>query len=93
MMRSEMTGQTPFRLAMRVEGRNWCAYITKPDTMQGAIFLGSIAMRFVEDNKERKQAFIDLMTGALGEMVEELFGQVPAWEQKPAPESERSGNT
>ena len=36
------------RLAMRVEGELWSAYYAMPNTMEGAVFLGSIAMRFSE---------------------------------------------
>ena len=84
---------TPFRLAMRVEGSNWCCYFAKPDTMQDAIFLGSIAMAFIEANKERRDAFIKLMSEAVGDVLEDLVGsKVSGWERKPAPDSERSGN-
>jgi hypothetical protein len=66
------------RLAMREEGREWKAYYAMPDTMNGAIFLGSIQMRFVEV-EERKKAFMDLMREAVGDLIEEQVGVRPAW--------------
>jgi hypothetical protein len=79
------------RLAMRVEGVNWNAYAAKPDTMVDATFLGSINMRFVESNKERKKAFLALMQDALGDVLEEMFGERPTWNEPiAAPEHERS---
>jgi hypothetical protein len=52
---------TPFRLALRVEGDKWNAYLAKPDTMQDAMWIGSILLKFVENNEHRKQTFIALM--------------------------------
>jgi hypothetical protein len=51
------------RLALRVEGNLWCAYYALPDTMEGALFLGSIRKVFVED-AERKLVFMELMKEA-----------------------------
>jgi hypothetical protein len=84
------TKKLPMRMAMRVEGDKWNAYIAHPDTMKGAIWIGSIAMRFVENNPERKQAFIDIMAGALSEMIAGLLGRTPSWETQTAPEHERT---
>src|SRR5215831_1394150 len=52
--------ELPMRLALRTEGDKWNAYISKPDTMDGAIWVGSIAMRFVEGHQKRRDAFIAL---------------------------------
>lgn len=81
------------RLALRVEGSMWSAYYALPDTMDGALFIGSVAMRFVQD-PERKDAFINLMRGAVGDLMFELFGTRPTWPDgvQPAPEHERGGN-
>lgn len=82
----------PIRLAMRVEGDWWVAYLAKADTMEGAKRLGSILMGIVENNPERKEAFLSLMKFAMEESIKKLFGQTPDWEEPhPAPESERSG--
>jgi len=64
--------EIPVRLAMRKEGDKWNAYVAKKDTMEGAIWVGSIALRFVED-KKRRDAFIELMSSALGEVIKELL--------------------
>lgn len=85
------TKNLPMRLAMRVEGRNWNAYIAKPDTMDGAIWIASIAMKFVENNKQRRDAFLALMQSAVGEALEEIVGTKPTWnEPMEAPEHERT---
>jgi hypothetical protein len=80
----------PLRLALRVEGDKWNAYITKPDTMDDAIWVGSIALRFVEGDQKRKDAFIALMTESLGDILKELYGKNPSWVQRPAPEHEKT---
>lgn len=79
------------RLALRVEGEHWNAYYALPDTMEGAIWLGSIAMRFVQDEK-RKNQFIAMMREAVGDIIEEITGQRPSWPDgiQPAPQHERA---
>lgn len=80
------------RLAMRHEGENWNAYYAMPGTMEGAIFLGSIAMAFVQ-TAERKTAFMDIMREAVGDLIQEKTGIRPTWSgAHAAPESERSGH-
>ena len=49
------------RLALRHEGNFWNAYYALPGTMEGALFLGSIAMAFVVENTERKELFMAMM--------------------------------
>jgi hypothetical protein len=82
------------RLAMRHEGENWNAYYATPDTMEGAVYLGSIAMRFVAGYPQRKAAFMDLMRDGVSDLIEEETGERPIWPngEQPAPEHERSGN-
>jgi len=76
---------------MRVEGAKWNAYVAKSDTMEGAIWIGSIAMRFVEKNDRRKRAFLELMQEAVGEVIKELFRQTPTWnEPTKAPDHEKT---
>ena len=86
--------ETPVgRLAMRVEGEWWNAYFAKADTMEGALLLASIRMRFVDGNRERKDMFLDLMREAMADMLQEVFHHRPTWnEPEDAPESERSGH-
>jgi hypothetical protein len=73
------------RLALRVEGENWNAYYAMPDTMEGAIPLGSIRLAAVRDNSKRKQMFMDLMQGIIAEFLEEHFGRVASWTTETAP--------
>lgn len=82
------------RLAMRQEGANWNAYYAMPDSMDGAIFLGSIGMRFIVDNPDRKNAFMDFMRDAVSDLIEEVTGVRPTWPEGPhaAPERERAGH-
>lgn len=82
------------RLAMRQEGENWNAYYALPDTMEGAIFLGSIKLQFVQ-TQERKDAFLGFMRECMSDLMEELFGDRPTWPDgpQPAPEHERSGHS
>jgi len=81
------------RLAMRHEGENWNAYYAMPNTMDGAIPLGSIKMRFVQ-SQERRDAFMGLMKEAVSDLLQELTGSRPTWPDgaQPAPERERSGH-
>ena len=80
------------RLALRVEGDNWNAYYAKPNTMEGAVFLGSIGMPFIVANPERKQAFMDMMRDIVADHIQEATGIRPTWgDPKTAPEHERSG--
>jgi hypothetical protein len=76
---------------MRVEGAWWVAYIAKADTMEGADKIGMILMGIAE-NKDHKQAFLDLMKAAMGDAIKATVGIEPDWnEPHGAPESERSG--
>jgi len=81
------------RLAMRAEGDNWNAYYAMPDTMDGAIFLGSIRLAAVSSlHPERKQAFMDMMRDLVADLIEETSGVRPTWGgPETAPEHERSG--
>jgi hypothetical protein len=80
------------RLSLRVEGNNWNAYYAMPDTMEGALWLGSIAMAFVRDHPVRKQAFMDIMRDAVGDIIEQETGVRPTWGgEQGAPEHERAG--
>ncbi len=82
------------RLAMRAEGDTWRAYYALTDTMDGAIELGSIAMRFVQDRARRDQ-FIAIMREAVSDLIEEATGDRPQWPDPPqtAPEHERAGSS
>ena len=78
------------RLAMRHEGENWNAYYALPNTMEGAVWLGSIKMAFVE-NRQRRRQFLDLMRNCMSDILGEIHGGRPHWKGEiPAPEHERS---
>lgn len=79
------------RLAMRVEGEMWNAYIAEKDTMQGAILIGSIAMFAVRNDPERKQAFMDMMRGILEGALRAMGADVAGHELRAAPQHERAG--
>jgi hypothetical protein len=79
------------RLAMREEGIWWNAYYALPSSMDGAIHLGALHMKFVE-NQERKKAFVDLMRECVADIIEAECGIRPIWGGlEPAPENERAG--
>jgi len=85
------------RLAMRREGNFWNAYYAMPDTMEGAVLLGSIGIVFVsggEYQQRRKEAFMAFMQDCVSDILEDQIGTRPEWpdEAHPAPESERSGH-
>lgn len=66
------------RLAMREEGDLWNAYYAMPDSMKDAIFLGSIKLRFIQ-NETMKKLFMDLMRESVGDLIEEQTGVRPVW--------------
>ena len=81
------------RLALRAEGENWNAYYAKPNTMEDAIFLGSIRMEAVIDYPDRKMMFMKLMQEVITDIIEEAFDQRPTWNSpRNAPENEKAGN-
>ncbi len=81
------------RLALRVEGDLWVAYYAMSNTMEGALFLGSIRLAFVQDDL-RKQTFMELMKEAVGDMLEASTGERVEWpdDGQLAPMHERGGN-
>jgi hypothetical protein len=80
------------RLALRQEGEMWVAYYAQPETMDDAIELGRVRMSIVVHSTEARQAFIDLMSLAVGDQVEQVMGMRPVWGAPfTAPEHERSG--
>src|SRR5580765_6615106 len=72
------------RLAMRHEGNFWVAYYALPESMEGAVLLGSIAMRFV-DTKPRRDAFMEIMKKAVADLLQDQFGERPTWPDGPQP--------
>lgn len=81
------------RLALREEGESWVAYYALPNTMDGAVFLGSIRMGAVTTSPARKAAFMDLMRELVADIIEQETGIRPVWGgAHRAPEHERSGH-
>jgi len=81
----------PMRLAMRAEGDKWNAYVARASTMEGAVWIGSIAMKFVEDHEARRNTFLALMRDAMTDVIEETLGERPTWlEPAEVPEHERT---
>ena len=86
------------RLALRHEGDDWRAYYALPDSMEGALLLGSVRMAVIADDPRRRDAFIDLMKEGVGDIIEQATGARPEWPgdrslhaRKPPPETEPAG--
>lgn len=82
------------RLAFRVEGTRWVAYVAQLGTMARAVEIGSVTMMAVDQDPELKQRFMDLMKDTMGHMLKAVTGASEIeWPNQPvpAPESERSG--
>jgi hypothetical protein len=87
-----MEKKIPLRLAMRVEGDWWVAYLAQDDTMEGAHRLGSILICAVIDNPYLRNQFIKLMQEMITHGMHKAFDRTPVWDEpEPAPQSERSG--
>jgi len=80
------------RIAYRAEGDNWVAWYASTNTMDQAVYLGTIKLVFVQ-NEERRRTFVELMRDCVGDMFEAEYGMRPSWpdEPGPAPEHERAG--
>lgn len=79
------------RIALRVEGSWWVAYLAPPQTMEGALELGRIRMSIAE-NPDRKQRFMQLVQDAVAEVIADTTGSAPEmFETQSAPEHERAG--
>jgi hypothetical protein len=81
------------RVAFREEGPIWAAYWAKPDTMKGAIPLGSIHMSAVRSIPGVRERFVELMRDVVSDVVRDVAGVRPEWgEHERAPEHERAGS-
>lgn len=81
------------RLALRHEGDNWSAYYALNESMEDALFLGSIHMGLISASEERKSEFMDLMRECVADLIENTKGVRPTWGGPiSAPECERAGN-
>ena len=82
----------PFRLALRQEGEWWNAYLADPDTMKEAMKIASIRLSIVKQNESHKQAFIELVQAILADICKLSGFSIKDWNERPAPEHERSGS-
>ena len=79
------------RLALRVEGDFWVAYLAPAYGMKGAKVLATILMTAVIDPRH-KLAFMALMRNVVGDIIEANTGHRPIWpapDGVTAPEAER----
>lgn len=68
------------RIAFREQDGVWNAFYAMPNSMEDAIFLGSLAMPLVNDPKKKKM-FMDLMRDAVGDIVQDQTGTRPTWKE------------
>lgn len=80
------------RLAMRVEGGWWVAYLAKIGSMDGAQELGRVRMSCAE-HPAIKDATLAYYQTIMGEIIKGALGKDVAWPTppQPAPEHEKSG--
>jgi len=83
------------RLALRVEGEYWNAYYAESSTLDGAVLLGSIRMSIVQGSLARhertKKQFMRLMRDVVADLLRDVVGQRPTWnEPVAAPSHERT---
>lgn len=71
------------RLAFRVEGKWWKVYYAQNDTMDGAILISQILLKFLEDKPLRKDEYMQLMRRCFEDMIMELFGENVDWPLPP----------
>jgi hypothetical protein len=87
-----MTYKIGGRIAFRHEGKFYSAYWALPDTMEGALLLGQIAMRFVE-SKAQRRIFMELIKSGIADFFEgEGAELVDFTDEVTAPEHERAGH-
>ena len=70
-----MSSDTLARLSMRREGAAWVAYITRPDTFDGAIYIGMVMLSAIAHDPERRRSFLSTMRDRARSHVEAVTGQ------------------
>lgn len=79
------------RVTFRVEGDIWVARFAMNHTMDGALFIASIAMDAVRE-EHRKQQFISMCREVVADIIKNASVITPEWQDHVvAPEHERSG--
>lgn len=85
-----MTLREMGRLALRDEGEFWVAYYAKPNTMDGAIKLGSIRLHLIKENEELRSEFMTMMKNTVSASIETITGKSAIWtNERIAPGHER----
>jgi hypothetical protein len=80
------------RLAFRREGERVHAYWARTETMDGAVWIGSILVSVCDAEPAVWDGFKNLMRDAFSGVVFQDMGIRPAWGgEQPAPEHERAG--
>lgn len=87
-----MTKTNPFRIAIRREGAFVNAYFAPPDSMEGAILMGSVRTSILQKTPGAMEAYQELMKSAIATACSDTIGAVTEFRVEPAPESERSGH-
>ncbi|WP_374374420.1 hypothetical protein [Dongia sp.] len=81
----------PFRLAMRVEGEWWNAYMAPPETMEGATLLATVRMTLVAE-KDAKDVYLATVRDLFFRAAEAALGApIDSFETREAPEHEKAG--
>lgn len=79
------------RLALRVEGDWWVAYLAQIGTMEGAEELGRTRMSIIED-PDMKASFMAFMKVAMQMMIEASGNRIDGWHDPViAPQHEKAG--
>lgn len=87
-MTDDIRIEAPIRLAMRVEGDYWTAWLARHGTMEGAQRLASVHLKVVE-NQDRREALRRLLSEFVMDVIEEHAGARPtAMSERPAPDHE-----
>jgi hypothetical protein len=73
--------EPPVQLTFRPEGLMRNAYLLPPpDSRDRALLIGSILLRIVHENPDRKQQFVDLMQDVMADAIKEITGKEPMYQ-------------
>jgi hypothetical protein len=82
---------SPIRLALRTEGDWWVAYLAEATTMDGAREVGRILLGAASQGNGIRERWMSLMSDVMRIALEDMGVTVASMDERPAPESERSG--
>jgi hypothetical protein len=86
-----MKEQMAMRLAIREEGEFVNAYHAAPNTMEGAMLVGSIRAAILRQHRDIWQDWKNLMTRAYQVVIHDVTGIHAEMNEQAAPEHEKSG--